>query len=70
MGQVLERHRERVCKRQRVAENRVGVCCKTGRWGAINYFGIIQDYDVKITKETILMGGKNLQRYIEIIMIE
>ncbi len=36
-----ERERECVCVRQRVAENRVGVCCKNGCWRATNYFGII-----------------------------
>jgi hypothetical protein len=36
-----QRDQERVCERQRVAENRVGVCCKNGRWGATNYFRII-----------------------------
>ncbi len=29
-----ERERECVCERQRVAENRVGIRCKNGRWGA------------------------------------
>jgi hypothetical protein len=29
-----ERERESVCARQRVAENRVGIRCKNGRWGA------------------------------------
>ncbi len=36
-----ETERERVCKRQSLAENRAGVRCKNGRWGANNYFGII-----------------------------
>ncbi len=33
-GQLPERQRERksVCKRQRVAENGVGIRCKNGRW--------------------------------------
>ncbi len=44
-----QRDTERVCERQRVAENRVGIHCKNGRWGATNYFMIIYEYDVKIT---------------------
>ncbi len=36
-----QRDRERVCVRDGVAENRVGVHCKNGRWGATNYFVII-----------------------------
>ncbi len=32
---------ESVCERQRVAKNRVGVCCKHGCWGVTNYFEII-----------------------------
>ncbi len=36
-----QRERERECERWRVAENRVGVCCKNGRWGATKYFRII-----------------------------
>jgi hypothetical protein len=36
-----ERQREKVRKRWRVAENRVGVCHKNGHWRVINYFGII-----------------------------
>ncbi len=27
-----DRERERVCERQRVAENGVGLCCKNGCW--------------------------------------
>jgi hypothetical protein len=27
-----DRERERVCKRRRVAENGVGICCKNGCW--------------------------------------
>ncbi len=36
-----ETERVCVCKRRRMAESRVGVRCKNGRWGAINYFGIV-----------------------------
>jgi hypothetical protein len=36
-----ETKRESVCERQSSAENRVGIHCKNGRWGATNYFGII-----------------------------
>jgi hypothetical protein len=36
-----DRERECVCERQRVAENRVGVCCKNGCWGVTKYFRII-----------------------------
>ncbi len=32
-----ETERERVRERQRVAENRVGIRCKNGRWGATHY---------------------------------
>ncbi len=35
------RDRERVLARQSLAENRVGVHCKNGSWGAINYFRMI-----------------------------
>ena len=36
-----ETERESVRERQRVAENRVGVRCKNGHWGATDHFGII-----------------------------
>ncbi len=35
-----QRDRERVHERWRVDENRVGVHCKNGRWGATKYFRI------------------------------
>jgi hypothetical protein len=49
-----DRERERECVRCRVAENRVRVHCKNGRWRVTDHFGIILG-----SKETILMEGKD-----------
>jgi hypothetical protein len=43
-----DRERERVCERQRVAENGVGIHCKTAVGRRINYFGISREPNVKI----------------------
>jgi hypothetical protein len=40
--------RESVCERWRVAENRVGVRCKNGRWRVADHSEIVRDHDVKI----------------------
>ncbi len=37
-----------------MAENRVRVCCKNGRWRVTDHFGIILG-----SQETILMEGKD-----------
>jgi hypothetical protein len=57
-----------VRERRRVAEN--GVKTAVGR--RINYFDISRDPNIWITFscETILMGKKDLQRYIKITKIE
>ncbi len=66
------RDRERVCERQRVAENGVGIHCKTAVWRRINYFGISREPNVRIaiSWETILVRKGDQQRYIKITQIE
>ncbi len=48
-GQRPERHRERVCERQSVTENVVGVCSKTAIGRRINYFESSENQHIKIT---------------------
>ncbi len=43
-----ERERESVCEGWRVAENGVGVHCKTAIGRRMNYFGISREPDVRI----------------------
>jgi hypothetical protein len=45
-----------VCERRRVAENGVGVCCKTAVGRKINYFGISREPNVRIIKIDIIFA--------------
>jgi hypothetical protein len=44
-----QRDRERVCERQRVAENGVGVRCEMAVGRRMNYFGISREPNGRIT---------------------
>jgi hypothetical protein len=63
-----QRDRDRVCERQSVAKNRVSVHCKMAVGRRISYFEISGNSYIMITisRETILMGKKDYERYIKI----
>jgi hypothetical protein len=63
-----DRERQRVCKRWRVAKNRVSIHHKTVIGRRISYFEISGSSNVRImfSWETILMGKKDYERYIKI----